>query len=63
MVHPSVPLRFVDVIQELRAIAEQASEEESREGSRVALACRRAESLLRVLGAQFLSDVVGSDHV
>ena len=63
MLHPSIPLRFADVIEELRAIAEQAADDEGQEGSRVALACRRAESLLWVLRAQFLNDVVGSGHV
>ena len=63
MLHPSIPLRFADVIEELRAIAEQAADDEGQEGSCVALACRRAESLLWVLRAQFLNDVVGSGHV
>ena len=58
MLHPSVPLRFADVIMELRVIAAGASAQEG-EDSPVAQACRRAESLLRVLRAQFLDDVVG----
>ena len=61
MVHPSVPLRFADVILELRAIAAQAASLEGGEDSPVARACRRAESLLRVLRAQFLDDVVGAE--
>lgn len=60
MVHPSVPLRFADVILELRAIAAQAASNEGGEDSPVARTCRRAESLLRVLRAQFLDDVVGA---
>jgi hypothetical protein len=60
MVHPSVPLRFADVILELRGIAAQAATLEGGEDSPVVRACRRAESLLRVLRAQFLDDVVGA---
>jgi hypothetical protein len=58
MVHPSIPLRFTDVVEELREIADLASAAVEVEGSKLAAACRRAESLLRVLRAQFLQDVV-----
>ena len=61
MLHPSVPLRFADVVNELREIAELASAAVEVEGTKLAAACRRAESLLRVLRAQFLQDVVLSD--
>lgn len=60
MLHPSVPLRFADVILELRGIAAQAELHEGGEESPIVRACRRAESLLRVLRAQFLDDVVGA---
>ena len=61
MLHPSIPLRFSDVVKELREIAELASAAVEVEGTKLAAACRRAESLLRVLRAQFLQDVVLSD--
>jgi hypothetical protein len=56
--HPSIRFRFTDVVEELRAIAELASQAAEVEGSRLAMACRRAESLLRVLRLQFMEDVV-----
>ena len=59
LLHPSVPLRFADVILELRGIAAQAATLEGGEDSPVVRACRRAESLLRVLRAQFLDDITG----
>jgi hypothetical protein len=62
MVHPSVSLRFADVILELRGIAAQAASLEGGEDSPVVRACRRAESLLRVLRAQFLDDVTGGGN-
>jgi hypothetical protein len=61
MLHPSVPLRFADVIEELREIADLASAAVEVEGAKLARACRRAEALLRVLRAQFLQDVVHSE--
>lgn len=59
MLHPSIPLRFADVILELRGIAAQASSLGPDEDSLVVRACRRAESLLWVLRAQFLADATG----
>jgi len=56
--HPSIRFRFTDVVEELRAIAELASQAAEVEGSCLAMACRRAESLLRVLRMQFMEDVV-----
>jgi hypothetical protein len=61
--HPSIPLRFVDVIVELRAIADLASDTRALDGESVAAACRRAESLLFVLRRQFLVDVVDAEPV
>ena len=58
LLHPSIPLRFTDVIEELREIAALAGAAVEVEGSRLSRACQRAESLLRVLRAQFLDDVV-----
>lgn len=58
--HPSIPLRFIDVILELRSIAEMASNPHELDGSSVGAACQRAEALLLVLRRQFLSDVVES---
>jgi hypothetical protein len=49
--HPSIRFPFTDVVEELRAIAELASQAVEVEGSLLAMACRRAESLLRVLGS------------
>jgi hypothetical protein len=56
--HPSIPLRFADVIVELRAIADMASDVRRLDGEAVAAACHRAESLLFALRQQFLTDVV-----
>jgi hypothetical protein len=61
VLHPSIRFRFTDVVEELRAIAELASQAVEVEGSRLAAACRRAESLLRVLRMQFMEDVVFGD--
>lgn len=58
VLHPSIRFRFTDVVEELRAIAELASQAVEVEGSRLAMACHRAESLLRVLRLQFMDDVV-----
>lgn len=55
--HPSIRFRFTDVVEELRAIAELASQAVEVEGSRLAAACNRAESLLKVLRLQFLEDI------
>jgi len=46
------------VVKELKEIAEMATAAGGADGSKVAAACRRAESLLRVLRAQFMRDVV-----
>lgn len=62
LLHPSIPLRFSDVIEELRAIADLASGLGDAAGGRVAAACRRAESLLTVLRRQFLNEVVFEDQ-
>jgi hypothetical protein len=67
ILHPSIPLRFSDVIRELQEIAAMASTAVDVEGTKLASACRRAESLLRVLRAQFLREValdrpIGADH-
>src|SRR5712691_8719189 len=58
LLHPSIPLRFSDVIEELREIAALAGAAVEVEGSRLARACQRAESVLRILRVQFLDDVV-----
>lgn len=58
MLHPSLPVRFTDVVNELKEIADLASAAAEVEGSKLAAACRRAESLLRVLRAQFMQEVV-----
>jgi hypothetical protein len=51
------PLRFSDVIQEIRMIANLAGADgPSRDG--IVAACGRAESLLESLRTQFLHDVV-----
>jgi hypothetical protein len=63
VLHPSIPLRFADVIVELRAIADLAAETPALDGESVAAACRRAESLLFVLRKQFLEDVVDGEPV
>lgn len=55
--HPSIRFRFTDVVNELRAIAELASQAVEVEGSRLAVACTRAESLLKLLRRQFLEDI------
>jgi hypothetical protein len=55
--HPAIRLRFADVVEELRAIGEMASKAVEVEGSRLAIACARAESLLRILRLQFMDDI------
>ncbi len=55
---PVLPLRFADVIEELRAIALMASDGGLADGHRVAASCRRAELLLERLRRQFMTDVV-----
>jgi hypothetical protein len=55
--HPSIRFRFADVVEELRAVAELASQAVEVEGSRLAAACNRAESLLKLLRRQFLEDI------
>jgi hypothetical protein len=55
--HPAIRLRFADVVEELRAIGEMASTAVEVEGSRLAMACARAESLLRILRLQFMDDI------
>ncbi len=57
VLHPSIRFRFTDVVEELQAIGELASQAVEVEGSRLAVACRRAESLLMVLRLQFLEDI------
>jgi hypothetical protein len=57
ILHPSIPLRFGDVIAELQRIAAMATAEDPLDPSTVRDACRRAESLLRILRRQFLQDV------
>jgi hypothetical protein len=61
LLHPSIPLRFADVVGELEAIAEMAADHMDVDRERLAEACRRARSLLLVLRAQFLEDVVFAD--
>jgi hypothetical protein len=58
ILHPSIPLRFTDVLEELRRIAGMALADDQIEAEAVAAACRRAESLLLVLRRQFLQEVV-----
>ena len=60
VLHPSIPLRFADVIDELRTIASMAAGARHVQSESVAAACRRAESLLLVLRRQFLEDVTTS---
>jgi hypothetical protein len=55
--NPGDALRFVDVISELHRIAEMATAGVVN-GKEIAVACRRAESLLARLRNQFLDDVV-----
>ena len=55
--HPSIRFRFADVVEELRAIAELASQAVEVEGSRLAAACNRAQALLEILRLQFLDDM------
>jgi hypothetical protein len=56
--NPSIRVRFTDVVEELSSIAELAAQAVEVEGWRLAAACRRPESLLRVLRRQFMDDVV-----
>jgi hypothetical protein len=53
------PLRFADVIDELRVIASLAEAEDTPAGRAVTHACMRAEALLGALRDQFMSEVVG----
>ena len=59
--HPSIPLRFADVIVELDAIASTAADMDVLDRVAVVGACRRAESLVGILRRQFLDDVVHAD--
>ena len=61
LLHPSIPLRFTDVVRELEDIAVLAADHRDVDRRRLAEACRRARSLLLVLRAQFLDDVVLAD--
>ena len=61
LLHPSIPLRFADVVRELEDIAVLAADHRDVDRSRLAEACHRARSLLLVLRAQFLDDVVLAD--
>lgn len=58
LLHPSIPLRFADVIEELRRIADMALSDKAIEAKPLVAACQRAESLLLVLRRQFIQDVV-----
>lgn len=49
------PIRFSEVLAELRWISELLADDPGRARE----ACRRAEALLAALRAQFLGDVVG----
>lgn len=62
ILHPSVPPRFSNVVEELREIGAQAMEAGTTQGWRIASPCRRAESLLFVLRRHFLHDVVLGDE-
>jgi hypothetical protein len=62
LLHPSIPPRFSNVIEELREIGTQALEAGTTQGWRIAAACRRAESLLFVLRRHFLQEVVLGDQ-
>jgi hypothetical protein len=57
------PLRFSDVIDELRAIAALAASVEEELGGSMATACDRAEALLLALREQFMADVVFGERV
>ncbi|HJP66593.1 MAG TPA: hypothetical protein VKA30_09860 [Actinomycetota bacterium] len=54
-----VPLRFADVIDELRVIASLAEADDTAAGRAVIHACLRAEALLGALRDQFMIEVVG----
>jgi hypothetical protein len=58
LLHPSLPLRFSDVMAELQRIADMAGGSSPPSPSDVRTACRRAQSLLWLLRRQFLQDVV-----
>jgi hypothetical protein len=59
---PAPPLRFADVLEEIRGIAALAATAEPT-GSAVVGACARAEALLIRLRRQFMQDVVlGSER-
>jgi len=55
----AAPLRFEDVIDELRLIAALAGVDDREGREAVVHACARAESLLMALRDQFRSDVIG----
>jgi hypothetical protein len=55
------PIRFSDVVEEVRTIARMAAEDGFHDRP-VGEACRRAEILLEHLRNQFLSDVVLGMH-
>jgi hypothetical protein len=57
-----VPLRFADVIDELRVIASLAAGDDTMAARGVAHAAARAESLLAALRDQFMVDIVGSQR-
>jgi len=57
------PLRFSDVIEELRTIAAMAGSVEEQLAGPVAAACGRAEALLSALRDQFMDDVVFGERV
>jgi len=61
ILHPSIPVRFSDVMAELRSIADLATGQGDTPRWRVAAACRRAEALLMVLRRQFVNEVVLGD--
>ncbi|HJP65619.1 MAG TPA: hypothetical protein VKA30_04865 [Actinomycetota bacterium] len=62
LLHPSIPVRFADVVAELETIATMATDHLDVDRDQLAEACRRARSLLLILRAQFLEDVVFSEE-
>src|SRR2546427_12049157 len=54
ILHPSIPVRFTDVVNELREISELAAAAVEVEGSKLAAACRRGEAPPRGLACPFL---------
>jgi hypothetical protein len=57
---PAPPLRFADVIDEIRLIASLVGSEHEGARDAVVHACLRAEALLTALKDQFKQDVVGA---